>query len=68
MKLICPHCGAEPDAPQGTLALCGGCLECLAFTGPLFADKVSVLEMPQDTLNAVRAEQMRRRAERGRLV
>lgn len=68
MKLICPYCGAEPDAPPKTLALCHECFECLAFTGPLFADKVSVLEMPQDTLNAVRAEQARRRAERGRIA
>ncbi len=68
MTVICPHCGASIDAPKGQLCLCGGCLECVAMVGPLFAEMVSVLEMPQDVYHQVRAEQMRRKAEKGRLV
>lgn len=67
VTVICPHCGANIDGPPKTLALCGSCLECVAMVGPLFAEMVSVLEMPADVYHQVRAEQMRRRAELGRL-
>lgn len=68
MTLICAYCGANIEAPKERLVLCGQCLECVAMVGPLFAERVSVLEMPQDTYRAVQAEQMQRRAERGKLI